>query len=298
VKFILIQLLVEGARFSVLGMAVALSLSVSRHLDLTLGVPALIGAYLVASARGTPDPAHLIVAAAITGLAGILVGASLFRHDGSERFSGTARLLLSLSLLLLFENVISLFVGDEALLAPDLPARFQNGIFGLSERRATVFAVAAVAWLVTAGLVRYSSLGRHLRAVRSDPVLALAVGLPVRRTSVLAFGLAFLLAGLGGVLTYMDTAITPGFAFPYLLMAIVAAVVGGSSSITGAIAGAFVVSGLRSLATWHLGAEWSDSTAFFVLVAVALASNRHGRIRTQVISWLRPAWLRAGTGTR
>jgi len=271
------QLAVEGARFSVLAMAVALTLCLSRHIDLTLGVPALIGAYMAAGAAGTLSWQRMMAGAVLMGLTGLLVGASLFRKDGSERFSGTARILLSLAFLILFENVISLVVGDEPLVG-DGVVQLSGTIFGIAMRRVIVAALALVAAAATLAIVRFSSVGRNLRALRTDSELALIAGLPVRRTAMIFFGAAFLLAALGGVLTYLDTAVTPGFAFPYLLMAIAAAVVGGSSSIFGAIGGALVVSALRTFAIWHFGAEWSDSAAFFFLVVVAIVARQHVRV--------------------
>ena len=94
--------------------------------------------------------------------------------------------------------------------------------------------------IVVVARVRRSGLGRSLLAVRDNELAAAAVGISPARTKLFAFGLSGALAGLAGsALVGLLEQFTPdGFLATDSLIVVAIAVVGGLSSITGAILGA------------------------------------------------------------
>jgi branched-chain amino acid transport system permease protein len=107
---------------------------------------------------------------------------------------------------------------------------------------------ALLTMFVLATLVR-GRFGRSLRAVRDDEAAARIAGVNVARTQVLAFVVSAACAGLGGALfAVLAQSVSPG-AFPlslslFLVMAIV---IGGLGSLTGAVWGAVLLVALPAL---------------------------------------------------
>ena len=114
------------------------------------------------------------------------------------------------------------------------------------------------AWLAWAGALLTVFLlatlvsgkfGRSMRAVRDDEAAARIAGVNVARTQVLAFVVSAACAGLGGALfAVLAQSVSPG-AFPlslslFLVMAIV---IGGLGSLTGAVWGAVLLVALPAL---------------------------------------------------
>ena len=103
---------------------------------------------------------------------------------------------------------------------------------------------AAAALLVMAALfaaLRYTRAGKMMRAVADNPALADLKGIDPRLVARLATATGMALAGLGGMLTGLDTGIDPLTGFRIMLSVFAAAVVGGLGSIPGAALGALLV---------------------------------------------------------
>ena len=93
-----------------------------------------------------------------------------------------------------------------------------------------------------------SRLGRLLRASREDPAAARGVGVNVHRERLWAFTLSGALAGLaGGLLVHLLGSITTEQVYLELtFLSLAMLVVGGLTSLWGAVLGALAVSGLDS----------------------------------------------------
>jgi branched-chain amino acid transport system permease protein len=109
-------------------------------------------------------------------------------------------------------------------------------------------AVGTVVVILIAFAYQRSRLGRSLRATREDPAAARAVGIDVHRQRLWAFTLSGALAGLaGGLYVHMLGSITADQVYLELTFVTLAMlVIGGVSSLWGAVIGALAVSGLDS----------------------------------------------------
>ena len=94
-----------------------------------------------------------------------------------------------------------------------------------------------------------SPLGRKARATREDPAAAQAVGISVHRQRLWAFTLSGALCGFaGGLLVHMLGSITTEQVYLELtFLTLAMLVVGGVTSLWGAVIGALAVSGLDSV---------------------------------------------------
>ena len=109
-------------------------------------------------------------------------------------------------------------------------------------------AAAAVIAIVVAFLYQSSRWGRRLRAARDDAPAARAVGISVYRQRLLSFSLSGALAGLAGGLYVHFLPINADFVYLELTFITLAMlVIGGMTSLWGAVVGALAVSGLDSL---------------------------------------------------
>jgi branched-chain amino acid transport system permease protein len=112
-------------------------------------------------------------------------------------------------------------------------------------RQATLGALVVMA--VAYGYQR-TRFGRQLRATREDPAAAQAVGISVHRQRLVAFTLSGALSGFAGALYVHQigslTADQVYLEFTFLSLAML--VVGGATSLWGAVVGALSISGLNS----------------------------------------------------
>jgi branched-chain amino acid transport system permease protein/neutral amino acid transport system permease protein len=131
-------------------------------------------------------------------------------------------------------------------------------------------AMGAIHWLL-----RYTRVGKSMRALASNASLARACGIPTRRIIGIAWVTSGLLGGAAGVLLFIDTttfSATSGSGF--LIVVIAAAVVGGIGSPYGAMAGALLVGVTSEVAAAYWNPELKDVVAFGLLVIVLLVRPR------------------------
>ena len=137
-----------------------------------------------------------------------------------------------------------------------------------------------------------SRLGRMLRATREDPAAAQAAGIDVHRQRLWAFTLSGALAGFaGGLLVHMLGSITTEQVYLELTFVTLAMlVVGGVTSLWGAVVGALAVSGLDSF----LGrAEEGVNVGFALDVPTGTRLVAVGALMALVLV-LRPSGLTGG----
>lgn len=122
--------------------------------------------------------------------------------------------------------------------------------FGIPEYTTlTVGLIGAVLVIIAAHWFRESALGLRLRASRDDRYAAMAVGIDMVWSRYLAFVLSALVAGLaGGVWAHFITAFSPkSFYVSEMFILLSMLVIGGSGSITGAVAGTTIVTIAREV---------------------------------------------------
>jgi branched-chain amino acid transport system permease protein len=176
----------------------------------------------------------LLLAATLGGVFAFLVGLPLMR------LSGLAAGIATFAVLEITHNILREWtkIGPGATtlsLVPETTGPLQ----------ATLGALVVI---VVAFAYQRSRLGRQLRASREDPLAARGVGVHVHRQRLWAFTLSGALAGLaGGLLVHELGSITTEQVYLELtFLTLAMLVVGGLTSLSGAVVGALAVSGLDS----------------------------------------------------
>src|SRR5271165_4180644 len=150
--------------------------------------------------------------------------------------------IASVALTIALENLVRLGFGNQ-LRDYDLPVlrdwRFGGVRVGPQQLEDLAIAAGAVAALFA--FLRFTRIGKAMRAVADNPMLAAIKGIDADLVAVLVNFVAMGLAGLGGMLIGLDTSIDPLTGFRALLAVFAAAVVGGLGSIPGAVVGALAV---------------------------------------------------------
>ncbi len=109
-------------------------------------------------------------------------------------------------------------------------------------------AIGAVAVIVAAFGYQRSRFGRQLRATREDPAAARAVGVSIYRQRLGAFALSGFLAGVaGGLYVHFLPINVDAVYLDLTFITLAMLVIGGSTSLWGAVVGALAVSALDSV---------------------------------------------------
>lgn len=270
---------VHGTVLAVLALGFVILHMATRFFVFTYGSTFTLSGYaLLAAAPHFGIPGAALVAVLTASLAGLLLELFVYRPIRSAGSGPLVQMLASIGAYVVLQNAVSITFGDVTRSARTWPtAPGTSLVFGT--RLTTVQMLAAGCSVALVGLTLFgfffTTFGRNLRAVASDRELAVAVGVDLKRTMICATLLASALSGAAGVLVSIDTDLIPTMGFNALLLAIVAAILGGMTSVVGAVVGGLTLGVFRYLVVWPLPAHWAE-TLLFVLMIVFLTLRPQG----------------------
>lgn len=229
-----------------------------------------VGAYAGFAANvwlGWPVAPALLLAFLAAGLVGLVSDELVLKP---LRPAGALTVAIaSVALTIVLENVIRFAFGND-LRGYDLPVlrdwRWQG--LRIGPQQVANALVALVVMSAMFALLVFTRIGKTMRAVADNPVLAGIKGIDSDRVGRLATLLGMGLAGLGGMLVGLDTSIDPLTGFRVILSVFAAAVVGGLGSIPGAVAGAFVIGIGEEVSLLLLDPVYRSAVGFVAILLV------------------------------
>jgi branched-chain amino acid transport system permease protein len=229
----------------------------------------------------TSTAVSLAIAAAAGALFALIAGIPLMR------LSGLPAGIATFAVLGITTNIISYWdkIGPGVTALALVPT---SGIWTLM--------VGALIAIVVAFVYQRSPSGRKLRATREDPQAAQASGIQVHRQRLYAFVISGALAGLaGGLLVHELGSITTSQVSVELTFTTLAMlVVGGVSSLSGAVLGALLISGLNSFLA---DAEQGVNIGFQLTLPTGTRLVTIGAVMALVLI-LRPSGITGGREVR
>ena len=127
------------------------------------------------------------------------------------------------------------------------------------------FAIMGALW----AFFNFTMIGKALRATSQNPRAAALVGIPVRRMSMTAWGLAAALAGIAGILLAPKLLLTPDMGV-IVILALAAAIIGGFVSLPGCVAGGVVLGIVQNLIGIYVSSRAISLAPFLVIMIVLL----------------------------
>jgi branched-chain amino acid transport system permease protein len=155
-------------------------------------------------------------------------------------------------------------------LLPDLPfMATYAGFIGSTEF--IIIATTAVIMIFLTLLIKFTRMGKAMRATAQDRNMAMLVGVNVNRVISSTFIIGSALAAMGGVLIASHVGrINFYIGFLAGIKAFTAAVLGGIGSIPGAVLGALVLGCTESFATGYVSSDYEDVFAFVLLILILI----------------------------
>ncbi|HJT36188.1 MAG TPA: branched-chain amino acid ABC transporter permease [Pirellulales bacterium] len=275
--------LANGSLFALIALGYTMVYGIVELINFAHGDVFMLGAFLALTLVGWFGLAEAEPAAAAAGIVLMFVLVPLFCaalnvivdrlvYRPLRSSSRLASLVSAIGASLVLVNVGLFWGGAADVSFPDLlPNRdllASSGVrFTLKDLLVVVVAVPAM--IALSVFVKYTRLGKAMRAAAQDPLAAQLVGIPVERTITTSFALGGGLAGVAGVIyaLYINT-ISFQMGFQNGLYAFTAAVLGGIGNLPGAMLGGLVIGLVRSLGSAYLGERWTSAAVFAILILI------------------------------
>jgi branched-chain amino acid transport system permease protein len=235
------------------------------HADIvTLGA---FAAYFFTHALGGGYLPSIAVALLVGAALGFLINAAVFaplRERGNELLP----LIATIGVSVMLENVMLAWFGP-------IPYAFDSpysdhvirlgGMFFTAQSVLIISASAATIGLLYA-FMKFTFLGKALRAVSQDRETAGLMGINPDRLIMLTFVIASALAGMGGAMLGPVLVLTPFAGASVIVKAFAIVIIGGFGNVEGTIIAGLIVGLIESYTTQLLGPGLIDIVVFALLL--------------------------------
>jgi branched-chain amino acid transport system permease protein/neutral amino acid transport system permease protein len=273
---------VLGAIIALGAVGVSLIFGILRFANFAHGDMMTLGAYLALVVVGPLAlPMYVAFPLALAGTALVVVGIDQVLFRRLRRTAPVILLISSFGVALILRSAIQLVWGPDNVVyssAIQLPWR----VAGLRIRpdHVTILAVTLALVVLLHLFLRYTRMGKAMRAMSDDPDLARVTGIDTERVVIWTWVMGGALAAAAGIFLGMDTRLNPLLGWNVLLPVFAAALLGGIGKPYGAIAGGFVIGIASEVSTMFMAPVYKPAVAF-ALIVILLIVRPTGLMRGQ-----------------
>jgi len=273
--------LITGGIYAMVAIGLNLQYGLMRIMNISHGEFLMLGAYLTWLAH-TTFKLNPIVSLPLVAIALFALGLAVYRlcFRRIARAAATVEiiearsLLVGFGLMYLVQNAVYLIWGADlrgySFMAD--PVEIAGARF--MANRLLVFGFAVAASLGLLALLRWTMIGKAVRAMMQSPTGAQLVGVDTGVLHPLVFGAGLALAGVAGGLLSMVYEISPSMGEPYTITALIVITLGGLGSAIGSLVGGFILGLVEAFGMHFTSPSLKMVLSYGVLVAVLLARPR------------------------
>ena len=264
--------LVTASVLAIAAIGFTLQFGVTDVLNLAYGAVMIAGAFLayVINSLGVSVWIGLAVAVAACSAGSVLLNAGVYAPFQRRGTSPITMVIVSLGMTLIIEFGVQAIAGGTSVSykMTQGPSVRAGGLV-LSTVQLVVIGLSVLVMLGTHVLLRYTRLGKAMRATAANKSLARNCGIRTGRVITATWAITGALCGLAGVVFAMDAGSFDATATDLFLVLILAAVfLGGPGQAYGAMLGAVVIGLATEISAAYITADYKYVIAFVALLVM------------------------------
>jgi len=179
-------------------------------------------------------------------------------------------LILTFGMSILIWNLAQFFWTNTYRSVSYLTGNFPLMGIVLGRSKTVSFALAVGITAVLFLFLKYSKLGKGIRATSQNSEVALVCGINTVKMRSITFGMGIALGGAAGAIVSLQWVIFPQMGGSYISKAFAIVVLGGLGNIQGALAGGLIIGVLESLVTQYLSAKMAQIIPSLTILIILL----------------------------
>ncbi len=270
--------LITGGIYAVVALGLNLQYGLMRIMNISHGEFLMLGAYftwLAHTVFGLNPIAFLPVVAVVMFALGLLVYRLCFRRitrtSPSVEIIEARSLLVGFGLMYLVQNAAYMAWGADLRGYSFLADAVEIGGARFAGNRLLAFGFAVAASAGLLAVLRFTLIGKAVRAMMQSPAGAQLVGIDTAVLHPAVFGAGIALAGVAGALLSMVYEITPSMGEPYTVTALIVITLGGLGSAAGCLAGGLLLGLVEAFGMHFTSPSLKMLLSYTVFIGVLLA---------------------------
>lgn len=262
--------LVTASVLAIAALGFTLQFGVTDVLNLAFGAVMIFGAFIayLVNSRGVSVWVGLVVAMAVCSALSVLLNAGIYTPFQRRGASPITMVIVSLGMTLIIEFGVAAVAGGTSVSYQVANGHtYKAGGLTLSGVQLIIMALSVVIMAAMHGLLRYSRLGKAMRATAANRDLARTCGIRTSRVITLTWALTGALCGLAGTVFAINEGSFNATSTDLFLILILAAVfLGGPGQPYGAMLGALIIGLATELSAAFFPADYKYVVAFLALL--------------------------------
>jgi branched-subunit amino acid ABC-type transport system permease component len=264
--------LVTASVLAIAAVGFTLQFGVTDVLNLAYGAVMIAGAYIayLLNSRGVNVWVGLVVAVAACSAGSVLLNAGVYAPFQRRGTVPITMVIVSLGMTLIIEFGVQALAGGTSVSyrMSQGPSVAADG-FTLTAVQFVVIGLSVVVMAGTHVLLRYSRLGKAMRATAANRNLARNCGIRTGRVITATWAITGALCGLAGVVFAMDAGSFGATSTDLFLVLILAATfLGGPGQAYGAMLGAVIIGLATEVSAAYISPDYKYVIAFVALLAM------------------------------
>ena len=276
---VLVGALVIGSVYGLLALGFSLIYSASGLMNFAQGELLMLGAFLGLTFyrhMELPFITALLFTMIIMFCFGMLIEKFIIRKLLTAGVNLIFILLATIALAIILQNFAMIVWGSPVFQFPPIfgDFRVQLGTFMVPPEAIMAIAVGIIVMVVFHFFMTKTRLGTSMRAAAQDPLAARTLAINVSFTTGLTWGIAAMLAGIGGILIGAIYGVHNHMGTMIGLKGFAGAVIGGYGNMYGAIVGSLLLGILETFTAAYISSLYRDFVSFFVLILFLILKPR------------------------
>ena len=267
------QGLITGSGYALIAVGLTMIFGLMNLANFAHGEFYMLGAYVTfsgVSLLGLNYFVAVALAIAATMLLGFVLDRLVFRRLRREPIMSATMATIGLSILLQYGAQMIWGAYPLSIRNPFPPEPLAIGPIIVPANRLFIIAVTIVVIALFHWLLRFTRLGKAIRATFQNKESAALVGIEIERIYTTAFTMGAGLAAISGALLGSVLTLFPTMGGFATLKAFIVVIVGGMGSFLGAIVGGLLLGVAEALGAGFISSAYKDAAGFIVIIVVLL----------------------------
>ena len=264
--------LVTASVLAIAAVGFTLQFGVTDVLNLAYGAVMILGAFLayLVNSHGTSVWLGLLLSVAVCSVVSVLLNTVVYTPFQRRGASPITMVIVSLGMTLIIEFGIEAVAGGVPVsYTMGSGSTFTAGGLTLTGVQLVIMALAVLTMAGVHVLLRYTKLGKAMRATAANRTLARNCGIRTGRVITVTWALTGALCGLAGTVFAIDAGSFDATSTDVFLVLILAAVfLGGPGQPYGAMLGALIIGLATEVSAVFIPADYKYVIAFVVLLVM------------------------------
>lgn len=258
-----------GSLYALVAIGYTMVYGIVKLINFAHGDLIMVGAYMMVLCINylkLPFGIAILVSMALTALIGVILEKLAYKplREAPRIYA----LITAIAVSIFLQNIFNLIYGpDPRSFKTNLSGTFKLGNISVSINTIITIFVSIILMILLTIFIKYTKVGKSMRAVSEDAGAASLMGINVNNTITITFAIGSSLAAIAGALYSISyPSITPTMGSMFGIKAFIAAVLGGIGIVPGAMLGGFLLGICEAYSKGYISAAYSDTIVFSILI--------------------------------